>query len=257
MKTIKIDTIDNLVHGVSEALDICEEYLLEWTNDYGDDGDAIEKFVQENYSDDNRIHDIYFCHLSKMLEPPSELLPLNVLLLKESALSRFLKEYDIEFIQDQTGIAIKHRGIVWNSSNVKTGNGLLERRLGYGKSLDYQVCGFLFSAGIEKEENSYFETLKGGAEFLQCLDLLLGTKTLSSFAQKARYYLVECTVPINSAYFLFGPEEYESIEQKERVYLSECIRYIFANKYNSKLRNPIIELRGLESIPVCSYRELH
>ena len=256
MGLIEVDTIDDIIQGVSGALDICEEDLFEWINKYGDDSEAIEEFVLKNYSKDNRIEKIYFCHLSKMLEPPSALIPLNELLLNESLLSNFLKERGILFFRDTVGIAIKYKGKVWNSNNLKTGNGLLERRLGYGASLDYQPCGFLFAVGIEKEENDYFERLKEGAEFLQCLDSLLGTKLAMLFAKKAKYYMIECVVSIKNAHFLFGSTNYKSIEEKERAYLCECIKYIFSYKFNSKLRNPIIELRNVQSVQVYKYREI-
>ncbi len=241
---IEIDTYENMVEGVAEALDICVEYLREAVLDkyielYQEYGcsywdyfhEWIQQFIQDNRGED--ITELYICHLARLIEVPEKLEPLQNLMTTENCFSSLLSDNGITARMEGHRILLKYKGQeidakrIYSPDRVSNNYCNLAFRLGYFEDKqDFCVNGFAFGAGVENDMNGYFRHLQQGPEILGELDKFLGTSIRNAYKRNSKYYKVYLRVPLTQAIF-DGHEELDS-EQKNDYFLERCIEYLAA-----------------------------
>lgn len=238
---IRIDSFEHLLTDVADNMDICEELLAEFIVDNPElDDDAVDHFINENGYQE--IGEVYFCHLSRYIEVPTELIPLQSVLTTDNSFSRFLNEFGLSFEKNGDEILVSKGGRKI-PSECFMGNELLARRLGYMCLKDNDgIDGFLFSFELNREYNGYYDHLNNAPEFLQSLSEYFHMKIDQEFVKRSKYYLVYSKTNLTRGLL-------DDKGNATKAYLNYCIRYLhqwfhFYTTPRALLKNPLVYVKG-------------
>lgn len=202
------------------------------------------------------IDEILFFHLTYRPLDSLDFATYNLqyMLLNETILSSFLKEYDITFCQSDSGIDILHKNkpIDFDRNlSIHNRSSYLHRRLGhYSNHLDYCVNGFALRYSLLN--NSYVLHLYEGPEFLINLSCHLHIKNmLQEFRKRNKYLCLQYKLPFDTV-IIDGCKSND--KQEKNIFLltriawriaSDCHRPLMTNDED----NPYLYLPEQEMIP--------
>lgn len=111
---IRVDSIENLLTDVADFLviDISRLYLkiIDIYNEASFDDDKIIQLSREFITEctNKQIDYIYLCHLTRNIDYPPVLFPLQTILTTENSLSSFLEDNGLKFEYDNCEIKMKY-----------------------------------------------------------------------------------------------------------------------------------------------------
>lgn len=203
---------------------------------------------------EEQIDEIYVYHLTRRLNGSIEDKSsdnLKSLLLKESPISTFLRQYGITFIEKDS-----HPVIVYNDKEIfledtfESDVCYLRSRLGYNSGReDYCFNGFALRDQLMK--NSYTRQLYGCPEFLDVLSRYLSINGLKEkYFENSKYYCFTYKMTIDEIMF----DNRDDLENDEKVdYLlvqiaMRIMSYMENSKYQYDHDNPIIRIADDASV---------
>lgn len=169
---------------------------------------------------------------------------LKNLLLKESVISDFFKQYDISFVENNNNINLLYKNVVVNISDVKHEdyNGNIEFRF----ETDYCINGFAFREGLEK--NCYYSTLSRGPEILYEIYKLLNIDNMiDDYINNSNYYCFEYLIPISNVIF-DGYDSCITNLDKTKFFLKEVLKYLYYEMLGHKSDYLILRLPDNENL---------
>ena len=203
----------------------------------------------------DNIDEILLFHFSRRLNSNEDVSSYNLydLLLKETAISSFLKQYDISFKMGAEHLELVYKGtlkVFENSHDPKVS--YIKMRMGYFKnSLDYCVNGLAFGDLIYR--NRYCKSLFNGPEFLTCLlQAIEREDVLMQYIESSKYYCLEYKIPIEEVIFC-DREELSLLEKKKKIVFEVLKRlynyYVQGNDYCiDDEDNPLLRLEDSDNI---------
>lgn len=260
-------TKESMIASLASYLDITEDELFQYIvyaankaqPDRGEfNTDIFEEELLLIFSDlqpEERIDEIYVYHLTRRLNDSIEDKSsdnLKTLLLKESVISIFLRQYGIAFIEKDS-----HPVIVFNDREISLEDTsesdvcYLRSRLGYNSGReDYCFNGFALRDKLMR--NSYTRQLYGGPEFLDVLSRYLSIDALKmKYCDNSKYYCFTYKMAIDDIMF----DEKDDLGNDEKVdyFLVQVAMRIMSYMENSKCQydhdNPIIRVADDASVP--------
>ena len=188
--------------------------------------ELINDFVEKQVDFDD-LDEIYIYHLGRHIKYPNELWTLNEVLLTETSLSQFLKEYDIEFGAKKGKIQFFYKNKLITPEQILVSGHfhLLAKRLGYLGEPDFCVNGFAFWSNAEKTMDGYYHDLQRGPEILENLERFLGINLLREYEKQSKYYGIVFRKPIDKVIF-DGKDDVVTHEQKVKCFLNYALKYL-------------------------------
>lgn len=253
-------TKESMIASLALYLDITEDELCQYidyaankaqTDRWAFNSDIFEEELLTIFSDlqpEEQIDEIYVYHLTRRLNGSLEDKSsdnLKSLLLKESAISIFLRQYGIAFIEKDS-----HPVIVFNDKEISLEDTFesdvcyLRSRLGYNSGReDYCFNGFALRDQLMR--NSYTRQLYGGPEFLDVLSRYLSIDGLKEkYCENSKYYCFTYKMAIDEILF----DDRDDLGNDEKVdYLllqiaMRIMSYMDNSKYQYDHDNPIIRI---------------
>ena len=253
-------TKESMIASLALYLDITEDELCQYidyaankaqTDRWTFNSDIFEEELLTIFSDlqpEEQIDEIYVYHLTRRLNGSIEDKSsdnLKSLLLKESAISIFLRQYGIAFIEKDS-----HPVIVFNDKEISLEDTFesdvcyLRSRLGYNSGReDYCFNGFALRDQLMR--NSYTRQLYGGPEFLDVLSRYLSIDGLKEkYCENSKYYCFTYKMAIDE--ILFDDRDDLGNDEKVNYLLLQIAMRIMSYMDNSKYQydhdNPIIRI---------------
>lgn len=249
-----------MIASLALYLDITEDELCQYidyaankaqTDRWAFNSDIFKEELLTIFSDlqpEEQIDEIYVYHLTRRLNGSIEDKSsdnLKSLLLKESAISIFLRQYGIAFIEKDS-----HPVIVFNDKEISLEDTFesdvcyLRSRLGYNSCReDYCFNGFALRDQLMR--NSYTRQLYGGPEFLDVLSRYLSIDGLKEeYCENSKYYCFTYKMAIDEILF----DDRDDLGNDEKVdYLllqiaMRIMSYMDNSKYQYDHDNPIIRI---------------
>ena len=251
-----------MIASLASYLDITEDELFQYIDyaankaqpdSWAFNNDIFEEELLSFFSNlqpEKQIDEIYVYHLTRRLNDSIEDKSsdnLKSLLLKESPISSFLRQYGITFIEKDG-----HPVIVFNDNEISLEDTFesdvcyLRRRLGYNTGReDYCFNGFALRDLLMK--NSYTRQLFDGPEFLEVLSRYLSVGGLKKrYCENSKYYCFTYKMTIEEIIF----DNREQLSYEEKIdYLLVQIAMRIMSKYQYDHDNPIIRVADDASIP--------
>lgn len=271
---INVESVDRMIDDICEMLDIVPEYLMEQllkisesaseADDYcGAFLGLSELFIQEHTSE--KIENIYFCHLTRSIDKPSGILPIQALLTTENSFSLFLKEYSLRFFLEDEQLVMEYQGKrisplkLYDPDRFENKHVRLAGRLGYIGVKDYCVNGFVHAIDPEKSTDGYYRLLMHGPEILQDLDEFLHTNMCMEYIKRSKFYYAVSKVPLSNV--IFDQRQDFNVEgDRTKIYLSICFEFLLSwytkTRWTSILHNEMIRMNDYETIVIDHYIEL-
>ena len=166
------------------------------------------------------IDEILLFHFSRRLNEDNDYTEYNLydVLTKDTALSKFLKKYDIIFKIKEECLELFYNGKLETFENVRDDLYFtIQKRMGYGYYKDYCFNGLAFKSEIMN--NYYKRHLYNGPEFLSCLLQSIKREDIYiKYQSSSIYYLFEYKVPLNKVIFT-TESELSLNEKKIKLYL--------------------------------------
>ena len=260
-------TKESMIASLASYLDITEDELFQYIDyaankaqpdSWAFNTDIFEEELLSIFSDlqpEKQIDEIYVYHLTRRLNGSIEDKSsdnLKSLLLKESPISLFLRQYGITFIEKDG-----HPVIVFNDNEISLEDTFesdvcyLRSRLGYNTGReDYCFNGFELRDLLMK--NSYTRQLFDGPEFLEVLSRYLSVGGLKKrYCENSKYYCFTYKMTIEEIIF----DDRDQLSDDEKVdYLlvqiaMRIMSYMEDAKYQYDHDNPIIRVADDASIP--------
>lgn len=260
-------TKESMIASLASYLDITEDELFQYIDyaankaqpdSWAFNTDIFEEELLSIFSDlqpEKQIDEIYVYHLTRRLNGSIEDKSsdnLKSLLLKESPISLFLRQYGITFIEKDG-----HPVIVFNDNEISLEDTFesdvcyLRSRLGYNTGReDYCFNGFALRDLLMK--NSYTRQLFDGPEFLEVLSRYLSVGGLKKrYCENSKYYCFTYKMTIEEIIF----DDRDQLSDDEKVdYLlvqiaMRIMSYMEDAKYQYDHDNPIIRVADDASIP--------
>jgi len=271
---INVENTTKMIEDICTFLDIVPEYLEERIKEISDVAAAeedyskaflklSEEFISENTS--SKLSDVWFCHLTRSIGQPRELLPLKTLLTSENAFSDFLKCHSIEFQADNDMLLMFCNGNLipgiklydptkWDNEHTR-----LAGRLGYLGVKDFCVNGFLHAIEPEKSTDGYYGNLIDGPELLQDLDAFFHTNLCEEYCKRSKYYYAIAKVPLSDIIFDERSDlNYEG--DRTNAYLSLCFEFLLSwytqQRWSSILHNEKFRINDYSTVTIDHYIEL-
>lgn len=259
-------TKESMIASLASYLDITEDELFQYI-DYAANKaqqdrwafntDIFEEELLSIFSDlrlEEQIDEIYVYHLTRRLNDSIEDKSsdnLKSLLLKESPISTFLRQYGIAFIEKDG-----HPVIVFNDNEISLEDTFesdvcyLKSRLGYNTGReDYCFNGFALRDQLMR--NSYTRQLYRGPEFLDVLSRYLSIDGLKErYCENSNYYCFTYKMSIDEIMF----DDRDDLGNDEKVdYLlvqiaMRVMSYMKNSKYQYDQDNPIIRIADDASV---------
>lgn len=258
---------ESMIASLASYLDITEDELFRYidyaankaqSDRWAFNTDIFEEELLSLFSDlqpEEQIDEIYVYHLTRRLNTSIEDKSsdnLKALLLKESVISTFLRQYGIAFIEKDS-----HPVIVFNDREISLEDTFesdicyLRSRLGYNSGReDYCFNGFALRDQLMR--NSYTRQLYGGPEFLDVLSRYLSIDGLKEkYCENSKYYCFTYKMAIDDIVF----DNRDDIGNDEKVdyFLVQVAMRILSYMENSKYQydhdNPIIRVADDASVP--------
>ena len=260
-------TKDSMIASLAAYLDVTEDELFQYIEYAADkaqqDGwafntDIFEEELLSIFSDlqpEEQIDEVYVYHLTRRLNGSIEDKSsdnLKSLLLKESPISIFLRQYGISFIEKDS-----HPVIVFNSKQISLEDIFesdvcyLRSRLGYNTGReDYCFNGFALHDLLMK--NTYTRQLYDGPEFLDVLSRYLSISGLKKmYCENSKYYCFTYKMTIDE--IIFDNREKLGNEEKVDYLLAQIamriMSYMQNNRYQYDHNNPIIRIADDACVP--------
>ena len=249
-----------MISSLALYLDITEDDLFQYI-DYAANKAQQDKWafntdifeeellsIFSNLQPNEKIDEIYVYHLTRRLNDSIEDKSsdnLRSLLLGNSAISTFLGQYRISFVEKDHHIAI-----LFNNNEISLENTFesdvcyLRSRLGYNAGReDYCFNGFALRDLLMK--NSYTRQLYEGPEFISVLSRYLSIKGLKEkYREISKYYCFTYKMAIED--IIFDNSENLSDEEKIEYFLVQIamriMSYMEDSKYQYDHDNPIIRI---------------
>lgn len=164
--------------------------------------DMISEYVSDNIS--TSLDFIQFYHLTRRLHGANLKKSNNLydLLLDKTIVSEFLINYGLTFRMEDDHLQLYENGIRFefdDKLDEKSENDIayIKWRMGYNKDdIDYCVNGFAFRHMLEN--NSYYNELRHGPEFISKLSQIIGKKEIiEDYYKNSDYYCLEYKIPID------------------------------------------------------------
>lgn len=260
-------TKESMIASLASYLDIAEGELFQYidyaANKAQQDGwafntDIFEEELLSIFSDlqpEEQIDEIYVYHLTRRLNGSIEDKSsdnLKSLLLKESPISTFLRQYGIAFIEKDG-----HPVIVFNNNEISLEKTFesdvcyLRSRLGYNTGReDYCFNGFALRDQLMR--NSYTRQLFRGPEFLDVLSRYLSVGGLKKmYCDNSKFYCFTYKMIIDEILF----DDRDDLGNDEKVdYLlvqiaMRMMSYMENSKYQYDHDNPIIRIADDACVP--------
>lgn len=180
-----------------------KELCILFDKGYNSDYDSLETILSDfiySHSGVENVDEVLLFHLSRRLITEKKDFSgsnLYELLLKDTSVSRFLKEYDIVFQMGEKHLELFHKGKLEMFEHVHDGNvSNVKWRMGYFEGReDYCFNGFAFKDLLYK--NSYASSLYWGPEFLNQMLQVIGRKdVLEEYIKHSKYYCLEYKIPV-------------------------------------------------------------
>lgn len=210
-------TKESMIASLAAYLDITEDELFQYIeyaankaqpDSWAFNTDIFEEELLSIFSDlqpEEQIDEIYVYHLTRRLNGSIEDKSsdnLKSLLLKESPISTFLRQYGIVFIEKDG-----HPVIVFNDNEISLEDTFesdvcyLRSRLGYNTGReDYCFNGFALRDQLMR--NSYTRQLYSGPEFLDVLSrYLLIDRLKEKYCENSKYYCFTYKMTIDEIMF--------------------------------------------------------
>lgn len=240
--------------SIYKYLDINEKELIRlFDKGYNSDYDSLDKILSDfiySHSGGKNIDEVLVFHFSRRLNTENDDFTGNnlyELLLEDTSVSSFLKEYDIVFKMGEQHLELFHKGKLETFEHVHDGNASnVKWRMGYFKGReDYCFNGFAFKDLIYK--NDYARSLFWGPEFLNQMLQVIGRKdVLEAYSCRSKYYCLEYKIPIEKVIF----DGYDSLSLDGKIHhiilmvLKRLYDYSVTNKsYMYDDDNPCLRLR--------------
>lgn len=260
-------TIEGIISSLTHYLDITADELFDYI-DYAAakaqekslmfDSRIFQRELLSIFSDlqpEESIDEIYVYHLTRRLNSSVDehsTTNLKELLLKPSAVSSFLREHNVEFVERDNHPVIIYNGVALQLKNTfEPKVGYLRGRLGYDCSYaDY--CFNVFSLKDSLYKNSYAKSLFYCPEFIDNIsEYLKNPRIKNDYFNNSTYYCY--TYKLNFDVILFDGNETLSGEEKTDYFLTQlCNRLmIFADSGSDGISdedNPIIRLHDETSV---------
>ena len=210
MNHIDARTQASLKSGVMELLNLSEEEMVQIFLAIHEDGwnDPLA-WAREFLSDrivDERLDYIQMFHLSRRLNGTDlqACTPLKELLLEESPISNFFRDYGVTFRLNEDHIDLYYNEELlplddefMNESGIAPH---LQFRLGYDNEKDYRINGFAFRSSLE--HNYYYRQLSYCPEFVENIGRLLGIWEMHrNYYNTSTYYCFEYLIPMTEIFF--------------------------------------------------------
>ena len=164
------------------------------------------------------------------------------LLTKESSLSKFLKKYKIEFVEEQGHLELYYKKNKQDIDYYKNSE-YLKSRLGYNNLKDYNFCGLAFKDDIYK--NIYAMHLSEGPEFLRLLDEnFTNINLLQDYKNNSQYYCYEYLIPIEKVVIV--EIENQTTEKTQKFIVESAIQKLYDYKNGNYIDpddNPVLILK--------------
>lgn len=251
---LRTETYKELEEDLATIMDIDETFLFESLSEISKDcfdgayidwdkyEEQIDNLILE-YADLSVIDEVYVYHLGRHMIEPKELIPLNKLLVSENKLSKFLKDYEIFFEEQDGKVKFLYKGkLILPEEVLSRGNfNLLARRLGYLDEADFCVNGFSFWPNIEKTSDGYFYSLQRGPEVIENIGRFIGIDLWRVFKEKSKYYGIVFKVPIEELIF-DQRTDLESSEEKVKHLIKYALIYL-NDFYNNSVYGNNLMLR--------------
>ena len=269
-----VESIDKLTEDICNCFDIVPEYLQERIMDMAEEAskqkdytssffELSERFISEYTSE--KINEVFLCHLTRSIDCPTVLMPLQALLTTDNSFSSFLKEHCLEFRKEGNCIGMWYKGRhiprkqLYDSTRFENDHVRLAGRLGYVGEKDYCVNGFAFAIDLENSTDGYYQNLMDGPELLQDLDDFLGTNLSEEYRKRTKYYLALAKVPLKDIIFDDRPDL--NIEgDRTNAFLTVCFEFLLSwysrTRWSQYLHNEIIRINDYSSVCVDHYIEL-
>ena len=260
-------TKESMIASLAAYLDITEDELFQYieyaankapADRWAFNTDIFEEELLSLFSDlqpEEQIDEIYIYHLTRRLNGSIEDKSsdnLKSLLLKESAISTFLRQYGIAFIEKDG-----HLVIVFNDNEISLEDTFesdvcyLRSRLGYNSGReDYCFNGFALRDQLMR--NSYTRQLYGGPEFLDVLSRYLSIDGLKEkYCENSKYYCFTYKMTIDEIMF----DDRDDLGNDEKIdYLlvqiaMRIMSYMENGKYQYDHDNPIIRIADDACVP--------
>ena len=288
-------TDESMISSLAIYLNITEDELFQYIDSATNkaridnlqiDYEIFEEEVISIISDlqpKEQIDEMYVYHLTRRLndfivDKSSD--NLKSLLLNDSSISRFLRQYNIVFVEkdghpiiifNNNEISLEdepeflfsesfHESLVNNNAIIEedkheTGDCYFRRhlryRLGYDiGDVDYCFNGFTFRNTLMK--NDYADRLKKGPEFLIELSSYLSIDGLiESYYENSKYYCFTYKMTIDE--IIFDEDDNLKTEDKINHFLVQIVKrimsYIKDGKYMSDNNNPIVRIADDANVP--------
>ncbi len=259
-------TKESMIASLASYLDITEDELFQYIdyaankaqkNRWAFNINIFEEELLSIFSDlqpVEQIDEIYVYHLTRRLNGSIEDKSsdnLKSLLLKESPISTFLRQYGITFIEIDG-----HPTIVFNDNEISLEDTFesdvcyLRSRLGYNTGReDYCFNGFALRDQLMR--NSYTRQLYGGPEFIDVLSRYLSIDGLKErYCENSKYYCFTYKMTIDEIMF----DDRDDLVNDEKIdYLlvqiaMRIMSYMENSKYQYDHDNPIIRIADDASV---------
>lgn len=208
------------------------------------------------------IDEIYVYHLTRRLNDSIEDKSsdnLKSLLLKESPISTFLRQYGIAFIEkDDHPVIVFNDNEIYLEDTFESDVCYLRSRLGYNTGReDYCFNGFAFRDLLMK--NSYTRQLFDGPEFLNVLSRYLSVEGLKKmYCDNSKFYCFTYRMTIDE--IIFDDRDKLGNEEKVDYFLVQIAMRIMSYMQNSRYQcdydNPIIRIADDACVPESKFVNL-
>lgn len=195
--------------------------------------DYFKDFVQKHQS--KNIDHVLFVHLARRIHGDNDNNAYNLVdaLVKKTALSLFLKKYNLNFsFDDYIKVFYKQQEIIIDPDNYS--NCYLRDRFGY-EYKNYSIKGFLFKDDLIN--NDFYHSGKYGPELFNHFFSIVDEQFLQDdFYHCSKYYRFEYLIPIEQVYF----ENYDDLTDIEKQW--HIIIKTMQRLYNYKYKQLINDL---------------
>lgn len=232
MNHIDARTQASLKSGVMELLNLSEEEIVQVFMTIHEDGwnDPLtwaREFLSNRIADE-RLDYIQMFHLSRRLNGTDlqACSPLTELLLEESPLSNFFRDYGVTFRPNENHIDLYYNEELQpldDEFRYENGNTFyLRSRLGHNSVCqDYCINGFAFRPSLES--NNYFRQLSHCPELVENIGLLLDIHEMRmDYHSRSKYYCIEYLIPMSEVIFDENNPP-ENSHEKTIEFLSQAI----------------------------------
>ena len=224
---------DYLKVGKDELKELFEEVWKNSADEY-EMNKKIFDFIAE-HKNGKVIDEILFFHFARRLNEDNDYTGYNLydVLTKDTALSRFLKKYDIAFKIKEECLELFYNGKLETFENIRDDLYFgIQKRMGYGSHKEYCFNGLAFRSEIM--QNYYKDHLRNGPEFLSWLFQAIKREDIYiKYQSSSIYYLFEYKVPLNKV--IFTTESELSLNEKKDQIVFEVLNYLYS--YNKSIVN--------------------